>query len=96
MVHRKLRILHPITAVIAGLFLCWLLLRSTKRPSERKLALLVLGLLLLQVALGLADVTLLAPVWMQILHLLGADLLWIALVVLAARVCVTSTTQTAA
>jgi cytochrome c oxidase assembly protein subunit 15 len=92
----RLRILHPLTAVIAGLFICWLLLRSTKRPSERKLALLVLGLLLLQVALGLADVTLLAPVWMQILHLLGADLLWIALVVLAARVCVTSTTQTAA
>lgn len=92
----RLRILHPLTAVIAGLFICWLLLRSIKRPSERKLALLVLGLLLLQVALGLADVTLLAPLWLQILHLLGADLLWIALVVLAARICVTSTTQTAA
>jgi cytochrome c oxidase assembly protein subunit 15 len=31
---------------------------------------------------------LLAPVWMQIVHLLGADLLWIALVILAARLCV--------
>ena len=92
----RLRILHPLTAVIAGLFICWLLLRSIARPSERKLALLVLGLLLLQFALGLADVTLLAPVWLQILHLLGADLLWIALVVLAARVCVVSKAQTAA
>ena len=91
----RLRILHPLTAVIAGLFICWLLMRSFARPSERKLALLVLGLLVLQFALGLADVTLLAPVWLQIVHLLGADLLWIALVVLAARVCVTSKAQTA-
>jgi len=92
----RLRILHPFTAVIAGLFICWLLMRSFGRPSERKLALLVLGLLLLQFALGIADVTLLAPVWLQIVHLLGADLLWIALVVLAARVCITSKAQTAA
>jgi cytochrome c oxidase assembly protein subunit 15 len=92
----RLRILHPLTAVIAGLFICWLLMRSFGRPSERKLALLVLGLLLLQFALGLADVTLLAPVWLQIVHLLGADLLWIALVLLAARVCVMSKAQTAA
>ena len=89
----RLRILHPLTAVIAGLFICWLLLRSIARPSERKLALLVLGLLVLQFALGIADVTLLAPVWLQIIHLLGADLLWIALVVLAARVCILAKTQ---
>jgi heme a synthase len=92
----RLRILHPLTAVIAGLFICWLLIRSFGRPSERKLALLVLGLLVLQFALGIADVTLLAPVWLQIVHLLGADILWIALVVLAARVCVMSKAQTAA
>ena len=91
----RLRILHPLTAVIAGIFICWLLLRSFRRPSERKLALVVLGLLVLQCALGVADVTLLAPVWMQILHLLGADLLWIALVLLAAKVCVLSKAQTA-
>ena len=89
----RLRILHPLTAVIAGLFICWLLVRSIARPSEHKLALLVLGLLVLQFGLGIADVTLLAPVWLQIVHLLGADLLWITLVVLAARVCVVDSTQ---
>jgi cytochrome c oxidase assembly protein subunit 15 len=36
--------------------------------------------------LGVADVVLLAPAWMQIVHLLGADLYWVALVVVAARV----------
>jgi cytochrome c oxidase assembly protein subunit 15 len=86
----RLRILHPVSAVIAGTFLCWLVAKSFARASERPMAMLVLSLLVLQFALGLADVTLLAPVWLQVLHLLGADLLWIALVVLTARLCVVS------
>jgi heme a synthase len=90
---QRLRFVHPVTAVIAGLFICWLLLRSVPRPAERKLAGGVLLLLALQCALGVADVALLAPLWMQITHLLGADLLWIALVLLAARICVVSRTS---
>ena len=35
--------------------------------------------------LGLMDVMLLAPLWVQVAHLLGADTLWAALVVLTAR-----------
>jgi cytochrome c oxidase assembly protein subunit 15 len=35
--------------------------------------------------LGVMDVLLLAPLWLQVAHLLGADLLWAALVVLTAR-----------
>jgi cytochrome c oxidase assembly protein subunit 15 len=87
----RLRILHPLSAVVAGIFVCWLLARSFARHSERGMAMLVLSLLVLQFALGIADVTLLAPVWLQIVHLLGADLLWIALVVLTARFCVLTT-----
>jgi len=40
----------------------------------------------LQLVLGVGDVLLLAPTWMQVLHLLGADLYWVALVVVAADV----------
>jgi len=43
-------------------------------------------LLVLQLVLGVGDVLLLAPTWMQVLHLLGADLYWVALVVVAADV----------
>jgi cytochrome c oxidase assembly protein subunit 15 len=89
----RVRVLHPLAAVLAGLFICWLLLRSVRRPEERKLAIGVALLLTLQYGLGLADVALLAPVWMQIVHLLGADLMWIALVVLTARICVVNKTQ---
>jgi hypothetical protein len=41
---------------------------------------------LLQLVAGLANLLLLAPVWMQLLHLVLADLTWIALAALAARV----------
>ncbi|HVJ09072.1 MAG TPA: COX15/CtaA family protein [Acidisarcina sp.] len=87
----RLRWLHPVLGFTAGFFICWLVYRSVFQRSywdNKKLALSVIGLLLLQYALGVADVMLLAPVWMQIVHLLGADLLWITLVVLAARLCV--------
>src|SRR3984885_8739452 len=90
---QQLRFLHPVTAVIAGLFICWLLLRSVPRPKERKLAVGMLSLLGLQCVLGIADVVLLAPLWLQITHLVVADLLLIALVVLAARICVVPTVQ---
>jgi cytochrome c oxidase assembly protein subunit 15 len=32
------------------------------------------------------DVLLLAPTWMQVVHLLGADLYWVALACLAAEI----------
>ena len=60
----------------------WLVVQA-KRAGAGRLAGLVLALLGFQFALGVADVLLLAPVWMQILHLLGADLYWVALVLLA-------------
>jgi heme A synthase len=47
------------------------------------LAIYVLVLALAQLAAGAINVLLLAPVWMQITHLLLADLVWIALVLLA-------------
>jgi heme a synthase len=92
---QHLRFLHPVTAVIAGLFICWLLLRSVPRPQERKLAVGVLLLLALQCVLGVADVVLLTPLWLQITHLFVADLLWITLVLLAARICVVPRMQIA-
>ena len=43
----------------------------------------VIALALLQVALGAANLSLLAPVWMQLIHLLTADIVWISVVILA-------------
>jgi heme A synthase len=51
----------------------------------RRFIFVTLSLLGLQYALGLADVLLLAPLWLQLLHLFGADLFWIALILLVVR-----------
>jgi len=44
------------------------------------------ALVAMQIALGGLNTVLLAPVWLQLLHLLVADLMWIALVLLAATI----------
>ncbi|HEV2618925.1 MAG TPA: COX15/CtaA family protein, partial [Acidobacteriaceae bacterium] len=83
----RLRLVHPISAVLAALFVLWLLRRARSQPkTTQELAGITITLLAFQFILGFADVLLLAPAWMQLLHLLGADLYWIALVLLAADI----------
>jgi heme a synthase len=84
----RIRWLHPTLGFIAGAFICWLIFTNAWKGRNRQLAIGVVALLALQYALGAADIALLAPTWMQIVHLLGADLLWISLVLLTARLCV--------
>jgi cytochrome c oxidase assembly protein subunit 15 len=79
---------HPTIAFFASILLIWLLVRASRRTihwDNRGLSALVLLLLAAQYILGFLDVVLLAPLWLQVAHLLGADVLWAALVVLTAR-----------
>ena len=76
----RMRWLHPAAAVVG--FACVVLLLRGRRKWDG-MSLAVVGLLMAQIVLGALDVLLLAPVWMQVLHLLGADCYWVALVVLA-------------
>ena len=85
----RLRILHPLSAFLAAAFLLWLLWHAVFVPTgaqHRRLGLWLGGLLAFQFLLGALDVLLRAPVWMQVLHLGGADAFWAVLVVLTARV----------
>jgi heme A synthase len=94
----RLRIIHPILAVIVGVFLLALAARTLSEPQSpaaRRMALYLFGLVLLQVALGGLNLALLAPVPLQVLHLLVADLVWVALVLLAAEVLAASPSVTA-
>jgi heme A synthase len=83
----RLRVLHPLLAAIAGV---WLVLYGAtiagRRPDLRPRAWLLLGLVGAQIAAGLANLLLRAPTWMQIVHLALADAVWIALVLLCAGV----------
>lgn len=93
----RLRILHPASAVVAGAFILWLLWRAVfaaREEQHRKLGLWLVGLLALQFVLGALDVLLRAPVWMQVLHLAGADAFWCVLVVLTAAITITTAPAT--
>jgi heme a synthase len=70
-----MRWMHPAAAILA-LLAALALARHLPRAAARWVAALVC----LQIALGLTDLFALAPVALQVLHLLGADLFWIALV----------------
>lgn len=86
----RLRVIHPLIAALGGLFLLVLsgFLATTRHTGShgsttRSLSIAVAALVLTQLLAGLVNLYLLAPVWMQLVHLLLADLLWIAFVLLA-------------
>ncbi|HEY8549618.1 MAG TPA: COX15/CtaA family protein [Vicinamibacterales bacterium] len=83
----RLRVLHPTLAVAVGLLVIVLAPRLPVKPDTpagRSPGAIAAGLAALQIVLGFLNVLLLAPVWMQLVHLLVADLLWIAVVLLGA------------
>lgn len=83
----RLRVLHPFVAVASAAFLVWLaavVRRSGVGPAAGWWASAVMALAIFQTAFGGLNVLLLAPVWMQVGHLLLADAVWIALVLFAA------------
>ena len=89
----RLRIIHPIIAVAIGALLLVLALRTLRSEGSlaaKRLAKCLLVLILLQFALGLLNLVLLTPVWVQTLHLLTADLIWLTLVLLSAEMRVRS------
>ncbi len=86
----KLRPLHPLIAIagaVVTLLSTLFVRRKVKDPFVQRIATLVLSLLLAQVLCGVLNVALLAPTWLQLLHLVLADALWIALVVFALSAC---------
>jgi heme A synthase len=81
----RLRAIHPAVAILTGLFLIWIV---TEAPAQQRLhktlGYAVFAAVLVQWTAGATDMLLLTPVAMQILHLLGADLVWMALIAYAA------------
>ena len=83
-----LRIIHPVIAVVMGGYLMGLAIHTLSTPSPvaaKRLARWLLGLVVLQLCFGVVNILLLAPLWMQVLHLLTADLIWITLVLLSSE-----------
>ena len=83
----RLRLLHPLLAfTVGGLVVLTAAAAALSRNDveTRRWAYSVAGLVLVQLLVGLLNVALLAPIWLQMVHLLLADLLWLALVLMSA------------
>lgn len=79
----KLRVLHPLIATVVGAACVGLgLLLPSMRPTPRVRfwARAAVTMFAVQYVAGLVNVALLAPVWMQLVHLLLADGAWISLI----------------
>lgn len=76
----RLRILHPIAVAIGCLYVLWLIHTLWRKQERFRWAPLLTVALAGQIALGAMNVILLAPVWLQMTHLLVAELFWILLV----------------
>lgn len=79
----RLRVIHPALAVVSALYLVFMAFpefRARRSGSLKNLSAAVLGLVALQLVAGVVNLALRAPLAMQLIHLLIADLLWIALV----------------
>ncbi len=81
----RLRLYHPVIAVFTGLYL-WLTapIIARERPGIGPLFFsnAVRILVIVQLAAGVVNILLNVPVWMQLVHLLLADLMWIVVVLL--------------
>lgn len=78
----RLRVWHPVLAVTVGLGTLFLagVLASRGRPGLRPLATTLAFFVLAQIGAGIVNLVLLAPIPMQLVHLLLADGLWLTLV----------------
>jgi heme A synthase len=80
----RLRVLHPIAVAIGSLYVLWMLQTFWRRPERSRWMLPLTVTLSAQIALGTMNVILLAPVWLQMTHLLVAEMFWILLVLASA------------
>src|SRR5690606_20171939 len=80
--------MHRVGAIVTVLYLLWLATRlaATALPGPRRLAAVIVGVLALQVGLGISNVVLHFPLWVAVAHNLVGAVLLLALVTLNHRV----------
>ncbi|MBN19915.1 MAG: cytochrome oxidase assembly protein [Bdellovibrionaceae bacterium] len=83
----QLRVFHPLLAVMIGGWIAWqAFLIETSDLSLKRIRLTVISLVFSGWLIGGMNWLLLAPVWMQMIHLLWANLIWISTIILFLKV----------
>ena len=81
----RLRLLHPVAAVVGCTYVFWLLWSLWRKQDHSPWMFGLTAALTTQIALGAMNVMLLAPIWLQMMHLLVAEMVWILLVLASAE-----------
>ncbi len=92
----QLRVYHPVLALVVGIlviFGAFRLMDSATGSSRFVLGILLIVSYLTQLGIGLLNLALLAPVWLQIVHLAVADTVWITAVLLVSSSLMTGVTS---
>jgi heme A synthase len=82
----RLRVIHPLVAATGAGYLLWVAASAFRKQENRgakKAASWVAAVTIFQLAAGMVNMSLLAPIWMQLIHLFIADVLWVATLILA-------------
>ena len=86
----RLRLLHPITAILTSVFIVfltgWLAKESNGELQIKRWSNILALLVLVQIAFGSLTLLMRAPIVLQLGHLLIADAIWISYVLLSAAV----------
>jgi len=81
----RLRIFHPFIAIAVGLYLMILSASfGLAHTRAKRFAATLIAIIAVQWIVGVVNVLLLAPAWMQMLHLLVTDALWITFILMMA------------
>lgn len=84
----RLRVFHPLLSISVGVFLAflagWIKSKAKENASLARWSNILTILILIQFASGAVTLITLAPIVMQIIHLLLADAVWISFVLLSA------------
>ena len=83
----RLRLFHPFIAMTVGTYIGILVIAlglSQADSQVKQFGLLLVCLFVLQICAGILNVYLLAPIWLQLVHLFLADSAWIVLVLFSA------------
>ena len=80
----RLRIVHPIIAIVVALGAWWTGYACVDRAGDelRPVARAAVWIVVIQVIVGMVSIGLGAPGWMQLIHLLLAEALWICFLLL--------------
>lgn len=86
----RLRLSHPILSVLTGVFIIfaagWLKSEFPEKPKVARWSGILTILIIVQLLFGSLTLFLLAPIVMQLGHLLLADLIWISFVLMSANI----------